>query len=126
MRMKAPGMIRPRDAAESFVGAELDRAIYLTAGALSTALRSHGLDDSRLYPDHLTPLATWAAEHRGNFCWLISLLAWSVARHGEMRGILKPRGGIRYLQARSIMYIALGLASHLPTGRAETVPPLLF
>lgn len=119
-------MIRPHDAAESFVGDELDRAIYLAAGALSTALRHHGLDDARLYPDHQTPLATWAAEHRGNFCWLISLLAYSVAKHGEKRGILKPRGGVRYKQARSIMYIALGLASHLPLGRAETVPPLLF
>lgn len=116
-------MIQAQIVAEDLQDEDLGRCVYMCAGALSTALRRHGVDAIDLYQTHRTSLAGWAAEVRGNYLWLVALLVWTIAESDRRRGAMKTRGGARYDRARRVATRCLSLAGSIPAGTISRIPP---
>lgn len=103
---------------------ELARVVYLTAGAVSSALRARGATSVHLYRTMATPLGMWAGLTRGNLLVLIRLLMDSIRESDVRRGSHNARGKVRFKAARSCLRVAIDLAPLVPAGSVRGVPPL--
>lgn len=103
---------------------DLGRIVYLCAGAISTALRARGADDSRLYPDHPTPLALWAGLNRGHLLALLNLMVGAIRASDARRGVTTQRGHVRFRAARACAQSAVSWAQIVPVGTITSDPPL--
>ncbi len=104
---------------------DLARVIYMCAGAMSTALRAHNVDDRRLYASRPTPLSYWCQLTRGNFLALARLLLDVITESDERQGNTNPRGLLRYRAARPALVAIALFAHYIPNTGAVTGPPPL-
>lgn len=103
---------------------ELARVIYLTAGALSSALRTRGAVNGYLYRAPPTSLGMWAGLTRGNLLALARLLLESIHESDVRRGRHNERGKLRFRAARDCLAVVFRCATLVPAGAMRGVPPL--
>ena len=103
---------------------ERARVVYLTASAVSTALRARGGVDPRLYVSRTTELALWAGLIRGNLLALMRLLVDIIRISDAERGCRTPLGKVRYQAARFCLAASIDCCALIPAGPEQGTPPL--
>ena len=108
----------------SLSNADLARAIYLIAGAISTALRGYDVKDGRLYPEHHTELSKYAFRNRSNLLATMKLLVAVIRESDDRRGVTNDRGHWRFLKARAVLGAGMMWIHLIPLGTKTGDPPL--
>lgn len=112
--------------AKNIETSELPRVIYLTACAISTALREHGSVDVNLYAAEPNHLALWASLTRGNMLALAVLMSDCISESDVRRGCYNKRGTLRFRSARKALRASITIAQIMPRGPVMGICPLEF
>lgn len=104
---------------------QLARVVWLTASAVSTALRSRGCTDDRLYAAAVTPLSAWAGLSRGNLLHLMGILVGCIRESDTRRGPKNALGVLRFGVGRRALTGSLDWSHLVPAGKQRGgAPPI--
>ena len=114
-------MIQARDVKTS----EMARIIYLSASAMSTVLRAHGVNEPGLYTSNPTPLSLWSGLSRGNLLQIARLMTDCICESDRRIGVFNVRRDqVRYKAARRCLVAVIKRAAALPMGPVQGHAPI--